>query len=292
MSDYVLFVGCVIPMKYPSIEAAAINVFSKLGSRLETPPGFTCCPEPVMSRLIEEDFALAVSARNLAMAEATGKDLIAVCSGCYETLHAAAERLARDPEALDRVKGMIGPLGKGFKANVKVRYYLDVLFEDIGVPAIASKVTRKIGLRVASHPGCHAIGGEAGGTTRPDMLRAIVGTTGAELVDYGLERLCCGWPMMQVDQEAGINERLFVKLEAMKKAEVDAVLTTCPTCLMQFENGMAILKRSGHDLQFPVFHVLEILSMCMGADPTAMGLELHRTKVKEMAMAKLGGGVK
>jgi len=290
MKDYVLFVGCVIPLKYPSIEAAAINVFSKLGSHLEISPGFTCCPEPVMSRLIEEDFALAVSARNLAIAEATGKDLVAVCSGCYETLHAAAERLARDPEALERVKGTIGPLGKGFKATVKVRYYLDVLFEDIGVAAIASKVTRKLGLKLASHPGCHAIGGGTGGTTRPDMLRAIAGTTDADIVDYGLERLCCGWPMMQVDQEAALRERLLVKLEAMKKAGVDAVLTTCPTCLMQFENGMAMLKKSGHDLQFPVFHLLEILSMCMGADPAAMGLELHRTKVKEMAIAKLGGG--
>ena len=91
MNRQAFFLGCVIPLRFPGIEVAARRVFSQLGIERIDLEGYSCCPEPVILGLTDRDMALAVSARNLALAEKAGADLIVLCSSDAEYLALAQE---------------------------------------------------------------------------------------------------------------------------------------------------------------------------------------------------------
>jgi heterodisulfide reductase subunit B len=69
MIKYAFFLGCQTPMRLPNIEIASRKVFEKIGLEAVDLLGYSCCPEPVVSRLIDEMSALAISTRNLTLAE-------------------------------------------------------------------------------------------------------------------------------------------------------------------------------------------------------------------------------
>ena len=44
---YVLFLGCLIPTRFPQFEYLARKTLAQLGIELVDAEGFTCCPDPV-----------------------------------------------------------------------------------------------------------------------------------------------------------------------------------------------------------------------------------------------------
>ena len=68
----------------------------------------------------------------------------------------------------------------------------------------------------------------------PTTLKELVSTTGATIVDYGLEVLCCGSAVNNVYEEHG-SEILKKKLDAMKKVDADVICVNCPACFQQFD---------------------------------------------------------
>ena len=72
MVKYASFLGCQIPMRIPSIEIASKKVFEKIGLEAVDLIGYSCCPEPVISRLLDKTAWLATSARNIVLAEELG----------------------------------------------------------------------------------------------------------------------------------------------------------------------------------------------------------------------------
>src|SRR5512138_2092081 len=96
MKPQAFFLGCVIPLRFPGIEAAARRVFRQLGVDCLDLSGYTCCPEPVVLGLADAELAVATAARNLALAERSRADLVVLCNGCYESLAEADARLRHD----------------------------------------------------------------------------------------------------------------------------------------------------------------------------------------------------
>ena len=72
-------------------------------------------------------------------------------------------------------------------------------------------------LRLAIHPGCHMFRETEGGDIwrKPKQFEEIVRATGADVVKNKLDRLCCGFPVMQV------NERICAQAKSV--AQVDGV---------------------------------------------------------------------
>jgi len=149
MKRQALFLGCVLPLRFPGIELAARRVFSQLGVSCVDLEGYSCCPEPVVLGLADRDMALAVSARNLALAEQADADLTVMCNGCYETLAEADAALRHDAGAHTRVAQLLDGIGTRYEGRVRIKHFVELLHEDVGVARIAEQVTTPVDVTVA-----------------------------------------------------------------------------------------------------------------------------------------------
>ena len=285
MIRYASFLGCQIPMRIPSIEIASKKVFEKLGLEAVDLLGYSCCPEPVISRLLDKTAWLAVSARNLALAEELGLDLMTLCNGCYETLVEANEVLKHEPDELQKINELLKNYGKKYSGKVKVKHAVEVLYEEVGVDNIKQHVVKPQKIRVALHYGCHMYREPEGDdiNRKPNMMKELTRVTGVEIVDYGIERLCCGYPSMQADEEFSLRQRLLLKLRRIKEAGADAIVLSCPACQIQFEIGQVMLKRYGVQYRIPCINVMELLAISFGVPSKDLHLEFHKSPVLQLA---------
>jgi heterodisulfide reductase subunit B2 len=285
MTRYSLYLGCMIPLRFPSIEKGARHVFKELGAELLDIEGYTCCPDPVITRLVGEKLTRALSFRNLALAEQKGVDLVVLCNGCYESLFEAEEYLHQHPEAAEAINQELKEQGLEYTGKLRIRHFLDVLKEDFGYDTIRAKVTKPRELRMAYHPGCHMLRGpgDMDINQRPNIQLELARVTGVEIVPCGLEQLCCGFPAMNVDEKFALTERLAPKLRKIAEKEVDALLLACPTCAAQFEVGQLMLRKYKEKFSIPCIHIMELLALSFGLPVEEMGLEVHRCKIKKLA---------
>ena len=283
--EYASFLGCQIPLRLPSIEIASKKVFSKLGLKTVDLMGYSCCPEPVVSRLLDRTAWLATSARNLAIAEELNLNLMTLCNGCYETLVETNEILRNEPEELEKVNAILGQFGKQYNGGVEVKHVVEVLYEDVGIKKIKDSIVKPQEMRVALHYGCHMYR-ELNGRDimrKPNMMKELARVTGVEIIDYGLERLCCGYPSMQADEEFSLTQRLLPKLRNIEGSGAEAVLLSCPACTLQFEMGQVRLRPYGCQYKFPCINIMEILALSFGFSPKELHLEMHRSPVMQFA---------
>ena len=280
------FLGCMIPLRLTSVEIAARRVFDQLNVEFLDLEGYTCCPEPVTLGLIDKELWVTSAARNLALAEKAGADLVVLCSGCYETLIEAYEVLKHEDETKKRVNERLAEVGSKYEGKVKIKHFIEFLHEDIGLDRIKKEVTTPVEVNLAIHYGCHLSREVNGGDPwrKPGMMKSLVEATGAKVSDYSLEKLCCGFPISQFDREFSLQQRLLPKLRSIEDTPAEAIVFACPACISQFEYGQDTLTGSGVALTgYPCIHIMELLAISFGAVPAELNLDFRSSAVKEFA---------
>ncbi len=281
-----LFLGCTIPYKLPQIEAAARYVFEKLDIPVFDLP-FGCCPDPNGAHSFNSTMWYALAARNLALAEEKGLDILTLCNGCYETLHYVNQKLKTDPDLLKKVNEYLKSTGKQYRATNKVVHLHEYLHEEVGYKRLRQLITKPLEeLRIAVHYGCHSL--------RPKKINPpedpenprwlwdfIEEVLGAQPTRYMDEALCCGAGVRDINQDTSFNLMAY-KVEQMEYMEANVIMTPCPTCFLQFDAGQKIvLKDKNSTIKgLPVFYFVELLAIAMGADPKKIGVNLHLIKPK------------
>ena len=286
MGKHAFFLGCMIPLRLTSVEIAARRVFSQLNVEFLDLEGYTCCPEPVTLGLIDKELWVASAARNLALAEKAGADLVVLCSGCYETLVEADEILKHEDETRKRVNEQLASIGSKYEGKIKVKHFIEFLHEDIGLDRIKQEVTTPVAVNLAIHYGCHLAREVDGGDPwrKFRMMRGLVEASGAKVNGYGLEKLCCGFPISPFDREFSLQQRLLPKLRSIEDTAAEAIVFACPACIGQFENGQDMLVGSGVELtEYPCIHIMELLALSFGVPPAELNLDFRTSAVKEFA---------
>jgi heterodisulfide reductase subunit B len=286
MTEYKMFEGCTIGNRIPFVEAATRRVFEKLGIETSEAP-FSCCPDPTGFKSFDDYGWLAIGARNLCLAEEEGKDIISLCNGCTNTLRGVQHQLAHDSLRKGKVNAELSKIGKQYNGSINVKHFVDVLKDDVGIEKIKQSLTKSLtGLKVACHPGCHYMRPEewmeADDPMRPKNLRKLVAATGATVVDYEEEVLCCGSAVSNAYEEIGM-QNLKRKLDSIKKAGADVIVVNCPACFQQFDtNQRNLTKEFGEDYDIPVLYITELYALAMGIDPSDIGMRYHRTRLRDI----------
>ena len=264
MAKYAFFLGCIAPLRYPGIERSTRDVFAKLGVELVDLTDANCCPAPGVIKSFSKATWLAAAARNLALAEKAGLDIVTICNGCYGSLFDAAHELHEDKKLLDDVNKILAEIGLKYSGNTKVRHFADVLYRDVGLDAIKAAVKEPLTCKVAPFYGCHFLkpSGIKGldDPENPKMLDELVAATGASCMPRKQKMMCCG-AGGGLRSQFGETAMKFTKtnLENMKEGGAECIVDICPFCHLQFDGGQKELGFS-----FRVLHLSQLYSKAFG----------------------------
>ncbi|MEO0249453.1 MAG: heterodisulfide reductase-related iron-sulfur binding cluster [candidate division WOR-3 bacterium] len=283
-ADYALFWGCQIPARLPFLEKGIRALLSELAIFYRDLPDFTCCPERSFVANLDPSLWLLTAARNLALVESMGLDLLTPCSGCYATFREAIHTMRVDNRARQEIQAALQRMGLQWNDRTKVVHLATLIHDTLGRDGIkASSMHNLRGLRIAVHYGCNLLLSQGSPRfdhpSRPSKLDQLVEVLGGTSVEYETKGECCG---ESLGRTAGMGEARIMarrKLAAMRASEVDAILVACPACFMQFDTQQALMTREGEDFRIPVLYLSELLGLCLRLSPEQLGLSFHRTPI-------------
>jgi len=281
--------GCVAKESGRELDLSTRWVCRALGVELVDFAKFSCCGSGFIDEA-NETLNVAINARNIAIAEAAGLDLMTVCSTCQGMLTLAKLRM-NDATVRAKVEGALRPLGITYRGTAKVSHLLRVLVEDVGLAAIKSKVRRPLsGVKVGAFYGCHLLRPademQWESPEEPHSFEDLLTVLGAEPVFYRGRVMCCGFPVQFVKQETAGRVAGRQILDA-KAHGADAMATPCPLCHISLDAYQKpASKLVNHPLDMPVFHLPQLVGLALGAAPEELGLSRHLVST-EPVLAKL-----
>ena len=286
MKPYAFFIGCQIPARVQQYEMSARAVLEKLDVELKDFRQFNCCGYPM--RNADEKAFLLSAAKNIALAERAGLDILTLCKCCFGSLKAADHLLKEDSEKRKEINRLLSSHGLAYGGTIQIKHLLSVLFHDIGVDAVEQKVDRPfMDLKIAAQHGCHAL--RPSSVTRfdnplaPVMFDRLIKLTGAESVDWQMRLECCGAPLI------GVNDPLSVslmqrKLDDAKTAGAHYLCTACPYCQLQFDAVQeTTIFGEGKGRALPSILFPQLLGMSMGVPEKKLGFEMNRLDIRSIA---------
>ena len=289
---YAFFLGCMIPNRYPGIELAMRNIAPALDMELRDMEGASCCPAPGVFKSFDKTTWLALAARNLVIAESMGCDILTLCSGCYGTLKEANEILKANPDQKEKVNQVLKEFGKEYHGTIQVRHVAEVLALDYGPEKLRSMVKKPLPLKAAVHYGCHLLRPskyrEIKSPERPRFLDDMVEALGAKSIPYRDKNMCCG--AGGGVRTASLDVSLDMakeKLQNIKEAGADLIVTPCGFCVFQFDKGQIEMKdKFGVEFNIPVLHYVQFLGLALGLPPDKVGL-LNNAVSTESVISKI-----
>jgi heterodisulfide reductase subunit B2 len=284
--EALLYLGCTVPVRNLNYERSARLTAQALGISFRDLETFGCCGFPVKSLKARD--TLIIAARNLALAEREGLEICALCNACAATLSEAAHVLEQHPELKEEVNRGLTKVGLKYEGPVKVRHFMRLLWEEIGLDAIRAAVTRPLtDVILAPHYGCHYLKPSelTEGFDSPDTPRTLsemISATGAQVLDYPSIKDCCGGGVLGISEEVA-NALARNKLEEVSSLGAHALVLVCPFCNVMYEGQQKkIAKQTGLDLKVPVVYYPQILGLALGWSSQELGFKLNRIKPSDL----------
>ena len=283
---YALFEGCNIPARLNQYADATKAVFNKLGIELVDMAGFNCCGYP--ARNIDQRAFILSAAKNLAVAESAGLDLMAMCKCCYGSLKKAEHALNADPDLKKDINDILSKEKLHYAGHVRISHLLTVLHGDVGLEALKPLIIKTYnGLQIAVSYGCHALRPSKitgfDDPVAPTLFDELVEITGAYSVDWSRKLDCCGAPL------TGINDSLAMdmartKLDSAREAGAHYLCTACPFSHLQFDWVQGRMAGNSGDWE-PLVAILypQLLGLSMGIDEQALGLSENRLGLADIS---------
>lgn len=285
--EYSLFPGCVASTREIGYELAVRNVFNKLGVKLNKVDDFSCCQPACLVHSVDYVKGLALTARNLAVAEEQELPMMTLCSSCYGNLSRAKYLLDTNPSLKSEVNKLLAKAGREYKGTVKIDHVVTMLCNDYELDKLSEEVIKPLtNLHAAPFYGCHIFMPEKyshfDDPEHPVKLDELITLTGAENIDYLEKTSCCigcGSFFGEVSEEASIMLAENIVRNAAEKG-ADCIVTTCPFCIMQLEIGQIKLKEQDKSFDLPILHYVDLLGLSMGLDKDELGFDLRRIDMK------------
>jgi heterodisulfide reductase subunit B len=283
---YALYLGCTVPVRGMNYEASTRKVLDKLGVEVTDVEEFTCCGYPL--KAVDQETCTLMAARNIAIAEEKGLDLLTLCSACTGTLVEVNEHLRHDDELRTRINQKLSSVGREVKGTAKVRHLARVLFEEVGADKIKGQVVKDFSdISLAAHYGCHyekpsEVYEHFDDPEHPESIDKLIEAIGAEPAWYGEKMLCCAGAVLGIDE--GTSFRVArKKLENVRDAEADAMVLICPFCDVMYEQSQKkIAKQFEEEYNVPVLYLPQVLGLALGFSPEEMGLKQNRVKPRRI----------
>ncbi len=263
---YSYFPGCSLETVARSYDVSAKKTVEKLGVQLIELDDWNCCGATAYFH-IDEILALTLCARNLAMAERAGLDVVAPCSACYKNMLEANIRLKKDDDLREHINLALKEDGLEFSGRSRVLHLVDIFLEDAAIKRLSDLMVNSLkGLRVAAYYGCQILRPKMSreNIEHPDFLENLISASGAEAVNYPLKAQCCGGSLIMTNNPVALK-MIHNLLKCATDNGADLVVTTCPLCQINLECYQKQINRIyGTHFSVPVFYFTQLLGFAFG----------------------------
>jgi len=251
--------GCSLEGTAVDYAASIAAVAPLVGLELSEIEDWNCCGASA-AHSIDSALALALPARNLALAEAAGLDVVVPCALCFNRLKAADKALGGPKK---------GRLGFAYQGGIKIWDLLDYFTQEAVLDRIAQKVVKPLsGLKAVGYYGCLVARPPAVTDKRdyenPRNMEKLLEVLGATPLDWSFKTDCCGagLTMPRPDIIDTLVQRLY---ERALKAGAECFVVSCQMCQANLDLSQErISQKFGRDYYLPVIYFTELIGLALG----------------------------
>ncbi len=272
---YTYYPGCSLHATGIAYDKSMRAIFTKLGSELVELDDWNCCGATAYMS-VQKTVAFAVTARNLALAEKTGDDVVAPCSACYYALKHTSEGLADNPELRSQVDSALAAGGLKTQLTVAVRHPLEVLLTDIGIDRLVAAQTHSLAeFRPACYYGCQIVrpfGAVDEDPELPMSMERLFSALGARPIDYPPKVRCCGGMLVATFPEVA-DELGKDLVDWAIDGEANCIVTVCPLCQSNLDLMNVNESSNGRSHRIPVLYFTQLIGLAIGCTPDEVGMQ-------------------
>ena len=269
MKDFSYFPGCSLHGTSREFDESIRGVMDCLGIGLHELEDWTCCGS-TSAHCLDENLAVQMSARNLAIAEKSDRDLLVPCASCYSRFKAAEYEIKEHGKKVDFP----------YKGDVAIRFALDYLSDKAIMEEVKKRMVKPLdGLKAVCYYGCLPV--------RPPKLTGIkdyenpmhmdrlVKQRGADVIQGSYKTDCCGASLMVTRMD--LFKKLIGKiLVHAKETGADCVVVGCSMCQMNLDTRQEAVEADlGKKFDLPVLFFSELMGLAMGHKDAGKWFKRH-----------------
>ena len=273
MKEYVYFPGCSLEKIALSYHLSALESTKKLGITLKELEDWNCCGATAYFH-VDELLAYTLVARNLAMAEKMGSEVVAPCSACYKNMYFTKVHLSEDPDLTEHINDALQEDNLSYTGSVTVKHLIEVFANDVGAEELKNQVVYPLSdLRVASYYGCQILRPKKDheDVEQPHFFEDLMAAIGATPVDFPLKLTCCGGSLLISSRPAAYGMIRNLLYDA-QRAQADVIVTACPLCQVNLEcYQQQVNQEFGTQFHIPVVYFTHLIGLSLGISPKKLG---------------------
>jgi len=215
------------------------------------------------------DLQLALNARNLAIANKNGHDIITPCASAQGILHDSLNTFQNDPIALananrvlEKTTGMTLDV-----SDITTNHLLHVLVDEIGLDKVEAAVINPLDLDIACYYGPHMQSkGACGGDDpwNPNYMEQLITALGGRPVEYKTKTSSVGNPSLLSLGDSVMKMTARVLHDA-KKAGAQVLVSACTQSHSNLDSYQGKAGRVARkDTSIPVVNLTEIIAFALG----------------------------
>ncbi len=277
MKKFAYFPGCSLEKMASSYHKSALETTEVFDIKLQELDDWNCCGATTYFH-VDQLLAYTLVARNLALAEKEGLDLVAPCSACYKNAYFTNEYVKEDPDLAEHINFALEEDDLQFNGNIEVHHLIDVFVNDVGVGKLKEQVKNPLkGLKIAPYYGCQIVRPRKNGedVEDPQYFEDIISAMGAEPANFPERLRCCGGSLIMTSRVAALD-MVRILLQSAENNGAHVIATACPLCQVNLECYQATVNEEfGTDFKMPILYFTQLLGLALGISPKKLGIGIE-----------------
>lgn len=265
-TTYSYFPGCTLKNKAKDLDAYARASAEALGFSLEEIPEWQCCGG-VYPTAADEVAQKLSSVRALAAARDAGRELVTLCSACYNVLKQVNADMQGNELVAFKANNYLKQDGIEYHGEANVVHFLEVLRDKVGWANVKAAVKNPLaGKKIGAYYGCLLLRPanvlKFDDPENPQILEDFIKAIGATPVIYAQRNECCGAYTI-FDDKSIPQERAQKILANATDMGAELLVTSCPLCKYN------LIKNKGES-GLDVIYFSELLAEALGVKEKAL----------------------